>query len=304
MTPFARPARAARAREGGAGARRAGGLGPHPLRRAGGVPRPRGEGHAAAGGRRRWPLVEEEIGKVHAEALFTEALGPLDAVKGWAGVLAPALARRRVPLNPLGFPGKRAYVDAVPRGVVAIIAPWNFPVAGLYRSVFPALMSGNAIVLKPSEHSPRSSGWFAERLAAHLPAGVVQVAQGTARWARRCSTPGPTRASSPAPPPPGAGWRSGAPSWGSPAARRWAGRTRPSSSPTATSSAPSPASPTGRCATPARRAGRSRSSTSSGPSPTPGGAAARGLDEAPRRAGPRRRPPTSRRWPTRASSRW
>ena len=123
-------------------------------------------------------LVEEEIGKVHAEALFNEALGPLDAVKGWAAVLGPALAHRRVPLNPLGFPGKRAWVDAVPRGVVAIIAPWNFPIAGLYRAVFPALLSGNAIVLKPSEHSPRSSGWLAARLAAHLPAGVVQLAPG------------------------------------------------------------------------------------------------------------------------------
>jgi acyl-CoA reductase-like NAD-dependent aldehyde dehydrogenase len=123
-------------------------------------------------------LVEEELGKVEAEALFNEALGPVDAVRGWAAVLAPALARRKVPLNPLGFPGKRAYVDAVPRGVVAIIAPWNYPVAGLYRSVFPALLSGNAVVLKPSEYSPRSSRWFAELLAAHLPAGVMQVAPG------------------------------------------------------------------------------------------------------------------------------
>ena len=123
-------------------------------------------------------LVEEEIGKVHAEALFNEALGPLDAVKGWAAVLGPALAHRRVPLNPLGFPGKKAWVDAVPRGVVAIIAPWNFPIAGLYRAVFPALLSGNAVVLKPSEYSPRSSTWLAERLAAHLSPGVVQVATG------------------------------------------------------------------------------------------------------------------------------
>jgi hypothetical protein len=38
-------------------------------------------------------LVEEEIGKVHAEALFNEALGPLDAVKGWASLLRRALAR-------------------------------------------------------------------------------------------------------------------------------------------------------------------------------------------------------------------
>ena len=123
-------------------------------------------------------LVEQEIGKVPAEALFNEALGPLDAVKGWADILRPALERRRVRLNPLSFPGKKAYVESVPRGVVAIIAPWNFPVAGLYRSVFPALLAGNAIVLKPSEYSPRSSGWFAQLLAEQLPTGLVQVASG------------------------------------------------------------------------------------------------------------------------------
>jgi len=123
-------------------------------------------------------LVEGEMGKVEAEALFNEALGPLDAVKGWAAVLKLALKRRRVRLNPLSFPRKRAYVDAVPRGVVAIIAPWNYPVAGLYRSVLPALMAGNAIVLKPSEYTPRSSGWFAQLLASNLPPGLVQVALG------------------------------------------------------------------------------------------------------------------------------
>jgi acyl-CoA reductase-like NAD-dependent aldehyde dehydrogenase len=39
-------------------------------------------------------------------------------------------------------------------------------------------MAGNAIVLKPSEYSPRSSGWFAQLLAEHLPTGLVQVAAG------------------------------------------------------------------------------------------------------------------------------
>ena len=86
-------------------------------------------------------LVEAEIGKVHAEALFTEALGPLDAVKGWAAVLGPALSRRGS-----AEPARLSRASAptwtrCPAGVVAIIAPWNFPVAGLYRSVFPALMS-------------------------------------------------------------------------------------------------------------------------------------------------------------------
>ncbi len=129
-------------------------------------------------------LVKEEMGKHEVEALFTEALGPLDAVKSWKKIIARA-SDRRVFLNPLAFPKKRARIAMVPRGVVGIIAPWNFPVSGLYRSIVPALLSGNAVVLKPSEHTPKSSAWFAEHFAHELPHGVVSIVQGdgAAGWA-------------------------------------------------------------------------------------------------------------------------
>jgi len=119
-------------------------------------------------------IVKREIGKTPADALFTEALGPLDAVRGWRRVIdgAPAGA---VPLSAIAFPKKSARIDLSPRGVVAIIAPWNFPVAGLYRSVLPALLLGNTIVVKPSERAPRSSGWFLRILAEVLPPGTVNV---------------------------------------------------------------------------------------------------------------------------------
>jgi acyl-CoA reductase-like NAD-dependent aldehyde dehydrogenase len=126
-------------------------------------------------------LSKNEIGKVEAEGLFNEALGPLDTVNGWAKVVRAATSRRHVSLNPISFPRKSAYVDAVPRGVVGIIAPWNFPIAGLYRSVFPALMTGNGIVVKPSEYTPRASAWLIERIAAELPDGLVQTVQGDGR---------------------------------------------------------------------------------------------------------------------------
>jgi acyl-CoA reductase-like NAD-dependent aldehyde dehydrogenase len=122
-------------------------------------------------------LVQEEMGKHPVEGLFTEALGPLDAVKSWKKVLRKA-SSRRVMLNPIAFPKKRARIAMVPRGVVGIIAPWNFPVSGLYRSVFPALLSGNAIVLKPSEHTPQATAWFADHIAHEVPHGVVSVVQG------------------------------------------------------------------------------------------------------------------------------
>ncbi|HUB05705.1 MAG TPA: aldehyde dehydrogenase family protein, partial [Myxococcales bacterium] len=109
---------------------------------------------------------------------FNEGLGPLETVRGWAGVVQRAARTRTVRLNPVSFPRKHAEVEYVPRGVIGIIAPWNFPVAGLYRSTLPALMTGNAIVLKPSEYTPRTSAWLASLLAAALPEGLVAVVQG------------------------------------------------------------------------------------------------------------------------------
>lgn len=123
-------------------------------------------------------IVRLEIGKLEVDALFTEALGPLDTVRAWAKLVRREVGPRKVRLNPIAFPGKKASVKKVPRGVIGVIAPWNFPVAGLYRSVIPALLTGNAVVVKPSEHSPRSSGWFLDRLAEVLPAGLVQTVQG------------------------------------------------------------------------------------------------------------------------------
>jgi len=126
-------------------------------------------------------LAREEMGKVKAEALFNEALGPLDQVSAWGRIVETSTRRRRVRLNPMSFAGKRAFVEWVPRGVVGVIAPWNFPVAGLYRSVLPALMTGNGVVLKPSEYTPRSAAWFVDRLAEELPSGIVAVLVGDGR---------------------------------------------------------------------------------------------------------------------------
>jgi acyl-CoA reductase-like NAD-dependent aldehyde dehydrogenase len=126
-------------------------------------------------------LARTEMGKVEAEGLMNEAIGPLDAVSAWAGVVKRGTRRREVRLNPVSFPFKQACVDSVPRGVVGVIAPWNFPVSGLYRAVMPALLTGNAVVVKPSEFTPRTSAWFIERLAEELPHGLARVVQGDGR---------------------------------------------------------------------------------------------------------------------------
>jgi succinate-semialdehyde dehydrogenase/glutarate-semialdehyde dehydrogenase len=126
-------------------------------------------------------LAHDEMGKVEAEGLFNEALGPLDTLGAWERVVRDGTRRREVRLNPLSFPKKRAHVDYVARGVVGVISPWNYPVAGLYRASFPALLTGNGLVVKPSEYTPRTSGWFVERLAEHVPDGLVQLVPGDGR---------------------------------------------------------------------------------------------------------------------------
>lgn len=123
-------------------------------------------------------LAREEVGKCDAEGIFNEALGPLDAVSSWAKLVKKAVGPNAVGLNPMSFPKKRASITLVPRGVVGVIAPWNFPVSGLYRSVLPTLLTGNGLVIKPSEYSPRTSAWFIEQIARELPAGLAAVVQG------------------------------------------------------------------------------------------------------------------------------
>jgi RHH-type proline utilization regulon transcriptional repressor/proline dehydrogenase/delta 1-pyrroline-5-carboxylate dehydrogenase len=54
----------------------------------------------------------------------------------------------------LGAPGERNVMQYSPRGVCAVIAPWNFPIAIPTGMVAGALASGNAVILKPAEQSP------------------------------------------------------------------------------------------------------------------------------------------------------
>ena len=54
----------------------------------------------------------------------------------------------------LTVPGERNEMSWVPRGVVAVISPWNFPVAIACGMVAAGLATGNAVVLKPAEQSP------------------------------------------------------------------------------------------------------------------------------------------------------
>ena len=68
-----------------------------------------------------------------------------------------------------------------PLGVVAVIGPWNYPVATPNNLVLSALVTGNAAVLKPSEFTPRTGAMYHALLTEHLPPGLFGLVQGTGR---------------------------------------------------------------------------------------------------------------------------
>ena len=65
-----------------------------------------------------------------------------------------------------------------PRGVVAVLTPWNDPVAVAAGLLGAALVTGNTVVHKPSERCPETGRRFAELLAAQLPDGVLEIVDG------------------------------------------------------------------------------------------------------------------------------
>jgi 1-pyrroline dehydrogenase len=75
--------------------------------------------------------------------------------------------------------GKTSLIRRDPIGVVASIAPWNYPMYMAAWKLGPALASGNTCVLKPASRTPLSALRFAEVVAEALPAGALNVITGS-----------------------------------------------------------------------------------------------------------------------------
>src|SRR6185503_19249506 len=87
------------------------------------------------------------------------------------------LAPESIPLHLMRH--RASYVHHVPRGVVAVIAPWNFPFSIPMGEVVMALIAGNGVVLKPSEMTPLIALKAKELIdASGIPAELFQVVTG------------------------------------------------------------------------------------------------------------------------------
>ena len=74
--------------------------------------------------------------------------------------------------------GHTSMIRRDPLGVVASIAPWNYPLMMAAWKIAPALAAGNCVVLKPSEQTPLTALKLAELAAEIFPAGVINIVFG------------------------------------------------------------------------------------------------------------------------------
>ncbi len=122
-------------------------------------------------------LLSRECGKTRHEALLQEVMNLLDLMGYFMKHGPEVLAPRKIPLHLLKH--RASYLHYAPRGVVAIISPWNYPLAIATGEAMMALVAGNAVVHKPSEVTPLIADFVrAIFVDSGLPADLYQVVQG------------------------------------------------------------------------------------------------------------------------------
>ena len=124
-------------------------------------------------------ILTSETGKPRAEVYGNELFYLCDAIGVWAKKGAGYLRPKRIRPHFLLLKGKKVTSIYSPRGVVGIISPWNFPLTLTLGEAIPALMAGNAVIVKPSELTPLTALFGAELAArAGFPENLLQVTVG------------------------------------------------------------------------------------------------------------------------------
>lgn len=122
-------------------------------------------------------LMTREMGKI-----LKETRGDVQEAIDMAYYTAGEGRRLFGQTSPSELKNKFAMTIRQPIGVCGLITPWNFPVAIPSWKVFPALVCGNTVVLKPAEDTPASAVEFVRILElAGLPKGVLNLVHGDGR---------------------------------------------------------------------------------------------------------------------------
>ncbi len=111
------------------------------------------------------------------ESLLTDAMTVLNEIDYLTGHLRGWMRPKRAAADWLFFPA-RTEVRYQPLGVVGVIAPWNYPVNLALMPLAIAIAAGNHVMIKPSEHTPRTSQLLKELIAEVFPDDRVSVVLG------------------------------------------------------------------------------------------------------------------------------
>lgn len=124
-------------------------------------------------------LISDEVGKPQVESYLGDISGVLDTCNWLAKHAKHLLKDQRIKLNNPLLATKRSVVTFESLGVIGIIAPWNYPFAIPMMAALMAVITGNTVVLKPSEKSPLIGLKIAEVFElAGFPDNVVSVVTG------------------------------------------------------------------------------------------------------------------------------
>ena len=119
-------------------------------------------------------LESQNCGKPYLAAINDEMPAVADVFRFFAG----AIRTMTGPLAGEYLPGHTSMIRRDPLGVVASIAPWNYPLMMAAWKLGPALAAGNTVILKPSEMTPLTTLKLGELINEIFPKGVVNILNG------------------------------------------------------------------------------------------------------------------------------
>src|SRR5512143_231307 len=126
-------------------------------------------------------IVTSETGKPRAEVYGNELFYLCDVIGFWAKYAEKFLRPRKIRPHLFMFKTKKVFSYHNPLGVIGIISPWNFPLVLTAGDAVPALMAGNAVLIKPSELTPLTALFVVELAQkAGIPDGLLQTVIGGA----------------------------------------------------------------------------------------------------------------------------
>ena len=124
--------------------------------------------------------VSEDFGhRSREQTMITDIGASLAPIAHAAKHLDRWMRRDRRPVQfPLGLLGAKAWVEYQPKGVIGIIAPWNFPVNLLMAPLAGVLAAGNRAMAKTSEYTPATAALFEEVVGQYFASEEVAIVTG------------------------------------------------------------------------------------------------------------------------------